>query len=65
MTISNSQIAGLGFVLAIAVFGLLFLRYVIPKVDLVFRSPIKTAVLVGIVILVIQTVFILAGSATG
>ncbi|MDP1808708.1 MAG: hypothetical protein Q8L35_04135 [Actinomycetota bacterium] len=61
MTASNSQMIGLGVVGALIVIAAIFLRYVVPGVDAIFRPSLRTAIYWFIGILLIQTGFMLAG----
>jgi hypothetical protein len=60
MTVSNSQIIGLGVVAVLIVMAAVFLRYVAPRVDAILRPSLRTAIYWFVGILLIQTGFLLA-----
>ncbi len=65
MIISDSQIIGLVFVAAVIIFILVFMKVANGRIDAIFRPTIRTAGVWGIVVLLIQTIFLIAGSKTG
>lgn len=62
MTISNSQIIGLGVVGVLILPPAVFLWYVAPRVNAIFRPSLRTAAYWFIGILLIQAGFLLAGA---
>lgn len=62
MTVSNSQIIGLGVVGALIVMAAIFLWYVVPRVNAIFRPSLRTVLYWFMGILLIQTGFMLAGA---
>ena len=65
MSISTAQIVGLGIVAAIIIFTLVFVKVANGRVDAIHRPTIRTIGVWGIVILLIQTIFLIAGSKVG
>ncbi|HEB13302.1 MAG TPA: hypothetical protein ENI11_06465 [Actinobacteria bacterium] len=65
MIISDSQIVGLVMAAAVIIFILVFMKMMNSRIDAIFRPAIRTAGVWGIVILLIQTIFLIAGSKTG
>jgi hypothetical protein len=60
MTISNVEIAGFAFVGILIAAALLFLWYILPRVDAMFRPSLRMAAYWFIGIILVETVFMTA-----